>query len=36
MTFSDGSVYDGYWQNDQIHGTGTMTTAENEKYEGEW
>ena len=33
---SDGSTYDGEWQNGRYHGYGTKTYAGGTKYIGEW
>ena len=36
MTFSDGSRYEGDFQNGRIHGQGIVTFPNGTRYEGEW
>uniref|UniRef100_A0A6C0K1G5 Ubiquitin-like domain-containing protein n=1 Tax=viral metagenome TaxID=1070528 RepID=A0A6C0K1G5_9ZZZZ len=36
MTYLDGSIYKGEWENDQRHGKGKLIYANGESYEGEW
>jgi hypothetical protein len=34
MLFPDGSVYDGQWENDKMHGRGIFISSNRDKYEG--
>ena len=36
MKFHDGSKYDGYWSNDNMHGTGTYTFNSGRTKAGRW
>ena len=36
MKYTDGSVYQGHWQENNKHGFGTFTYPNGEKYEGTW
>jgi hypothetical protein len=36
MLFNNGSRYDGYWENDEIHGYGRLIHPNGDFYEGEW
>ena len=36
MDIVDVHIYQGQWQNDARHGTGTATYADGHVYEGEW
>ena len=33
--YTDGSIYKGYWKNDQRNGQGSITYFDGNKYEGE-
>jgi len=34
--WSDGSIYEGYWRNDQANICGRLIHADGDAYEGEW
>jgi hypothetical protein len=34
MLFQDGSVYDGQWEADKIHGRGVYISTNGDRYEG--
>ena len=34
--YSDGSVYEGEWKNDERDGIGILYESDGSKYEGEW
>jgi len=36
MTFNNGDVYEGYWENDEMSGEGTFTWANGDVYTGNW
>ena len=36
MYYSDGSVYEGEWYNDQRNGKGILSLANGNRYEGMW
>ena len=36
MSFGDGGLYAGAWDNDARHGKGAMRYANGDAYEGEW
>ena len=36
MTWTDGSLYEGYWQNNMRNGEGRYIQAKGNVYEGSW
>ena len=34
--WKDGSIYEGYWLNDQAEGRGRLIHADGDVYEGDW
>lgn len=36
MKFANGSIYDGHFNNDEMHGQGTYIWPDERKYVGEW
>ena len=36
QVWPDGSLYEGYWQNNQANGTGRLLHKDGDVYQGEW
>ena len=36
LTYTDGSVYEGKWENGKFHGQGKLTRPDGRVYEGTW
>lgn len=36
QTWGDGSLFEGYWQDDKANGRGRLIHADGEVYDGQW